>query len=384
MLVRPVADIASFPAPGWTTSPLFEKVNSVDPDDSTFMTGLAPGAQDPQVALQLGDLAIPDGASGQIRVRMRLRWSAALTVAADAVRIGLAPVADLGVTDPTLFLERSIVGFASTDFVEVEVVFEYADWTGDSSLFGVYLEMTPNAADAAVIPECAWVEVDACVPALICDRCSIGDLTPAEIIREARDLHPTFEERKHPDGVLLRALSSFEKTVSGRLAKSYPALIASGITVNLPLTTFAEGILLPAITYVLPGVEVRRGQVVNTVELINLTLRSDFDSPDYFVYLRGKRLFLSASEQQWANWDSINFQVVLTPREVTKTNELLLLPNHAHDAYVGALVQLMATRESLVDVRAIGASMVSDVFDTIVQQKSAETFHTRDVYPGAN
>ncbi len=381
MLVRPVADIASFPAPGWTVAPLFEKVNSTEPDDSTFITGLAVGAEDPQVTLQLGDLGIPDGASGQIRVKMRLRWSAAPSVEPDAVRIGLGTLADLGSDNPTLFLERSIAGFFSTDFVEVEVVFEYSDWTGDSSLFGIYLEMTPNAADA-IIPNCSWIEVESCVPALLVDRCSIGDLTPGEIITDARDLHPSFELRAHPNAILLRGLSSFEKTMSGRVARVNPALIAAGITVSLPLTDFAGGITLPQITYFMPGVEIRNRNVVNTVELLNLTLRSDRDSPAQFVYLRGKQLFLSAPSQQWRNWDSINFQVVLTPRPVTKLDQLLLLPSFAKDAYVGALAQLMATRQGLVDVRLIGAEMVSSVFDTIAQQKSAETFGTRDVFPG--
>ena len=101
-LARPVGDIATFPAPGWTTAPLWSKVNTVLPDDLIFLTGLAPGAQDPQVALSLGDLEIPFGASGRIIVRVRMRWNETLTVAPDTVRIGIGEAANLGVTDPTL------------------------------------------------------------------------------------------------------------------------------------------------------------------------------------------------------------------------------------------------------------------------------------------
>jgi len=381
MLVRPVADIASFPAPGWTTAPLFSKVNSVTADDTTFITALAPGAQDPQVALQIGDLEIPYGASGRIKVRMRLAWNEALTEAA-VVRIGLARAADLGVTDPTLLFARSVVGFSSIEFKEIELAFDYEDWSGDSSAFGVYLEMTPDAADATAVGLCSWIEVESCVPALYCDRCFLGNQTPRDIIRTARDYSPEFEERKHPDAVLLRTLSSYEASITAKVAKVNPSLLATELVVTLPLTTFSAGVLLPQMTYVLPGIEaITAAGTVRPVELVNLTMRSERQISDRVLYLRGKYLFLGGAEEEWSGYSQLKIQAVLTPREVTGLDDPLVMPDSAHDAYVGELVRMMGIRSRFSDLVEIGKGMQEEVIETIVQQRGAETFITRDTFP---
>ncbi len=391
MLVRPTADIATFPAPGWTTAPLFSEVNSVDPDDSTFITGLTPGAEDPQVALALADLGIPVGATGTIKVRMRLAWSAAPTVSPDEVRIGLAPAASLLGSNPALTFVRSIVGFDSTDFVEVEVVFNYTDWAGDSSVFGVYLEMTPNGVDA-IVGTCSWIEVEACVPAQILTRCQLGSLTARELMVEARDWSPAFEKRAHPDAVLMRAVSSFEKEATSYIAMIRPSMLASTFTVILPLgdgsdTAFEEGITLPAYTFLLPGATLINENQRNEgqeIEMVNLGVRhrpGDYSS-DRLLYTQGKKLFLSGVAATWAGFGSLVFRLVLTPAEINDPDQRLLLPNFAHDAYVGAMVKIMAARAKDAASILIGTEMIQGVWDAIAQQGAAETFVTVDVFPG--
>lgn len=391
MLVRPTADIATFPAPGWTTAPLFSKVNSDEPDDSTFITGLAPGAEDPQFALALADLEIPYGATGSIKVRLRLAWSAAPTVSPDALRIGLAPVAALGGSDPALTFERNIVGFVSTEFVEVEVVFNYSDWSGDSSVFGIYLEMTPNSADA-IVGNCSWVEVEACTPAQILTRCQLGSLTARELMVEARDWSPAFEKRGHPDAILMRAISSFEKEASNYIAQIRPSMLASTFTVTLPLgdgspADFEEGITLPAYTYMLPGATLLNLNTDNAgqeIELVNLGVRhrpGDYSS-DRLLFLQGKKLFLSGVAATWIGFESLVFRLVLTPAEINDQDQRLLLPNFTHDAYVGAMVKIMAARSKDAASMVIAGEMVQGVWDAIAQQGAAETFVTVDVFPG--
>lgn len=388
MLVRPVADIASFPAPGWTTAPLWSKVNSVDPDDTTFITGLAPGAQDPQVAIQLGDLEIPYGASGQIIVRVRMRWSAALTANPDTVRIGLAPAADLGVTDPTLTFERSVLSFTSTDFVTVEMVFDYTDWVGDSSAFGVYVEMDPDDADTTQFGQIAWVEVESCIPAVVIGDCPLGSITAEAVIQEARDQHPAFEKRSNPNGLLLRALSSYQRTVYGKVARINPALLATPVTVTLPLDDFDDGCVLPAFHYVMPGVEARLAantDIVETVELVPLAMRTRTDSEMQArsVYLRGSTLYLSGRASHWDTYSSLTLHAVLVPEELTALSDVLGLPDWGMDAYVAALASLMATRMGLRDaVFAAASDMEQQFLDTVAQQRAAETSYTRDDFGG--
>ena len=202
-VVRPTSDIASFPGAGWTTAPLFSKVNSTEPDDTTFITAPVLDTEDPQVALGLADLEIPFGSSGRIEVSVRMRWSAALTLAPAAVRIGLADAADLGVDDPTLLFERSLSGTDIFDFSgdtllefqEFEVAFDYEDFSGDAAAFGIYVEMTPDAADTTQQGQLAFIEVLSCLPAVLVNQCSLGSLTPEDVIEEARDHHVTFNPR---------------------------------------------------------------------------------------------------------------------------------------------------------------------------------------------
>lgn len=384
-LVRPVGDIASFPAPGWTAAPLFEKVDAAEPDDSTFITGLAPGAQDPQVALQLGDLEIPYGASGQIIVRVRMRWSAALTAAPATVRIGLGNVAALGVTDPVLLFERNVAAFSSTEFETIEFVFPYTDWVGISDLFGVYVEMTPDAADVTQFGQISWIEVEACVPEVVIGQCPLGSVTAQDVITEARDWHPSFDQRKHPNGTLLRLLSSYQREITSKIARVNPALIATPVTYTLPLTDFDQGMKLPSRSYIMPAVEVRYAQnpdVAVTVELVNLTRRIDRDMLPNVVYIRGDRLFLSGRAENWTPYGSLTVNMVLTPRDLTGLTDVLTLPDWGMDTYVSALVRRMAMRDGLLDLVGDAADAEQQFLDTVAQQRAAETSYTRDVFPG--
>lgn len=385
-LVRPVADIASFPAPGWTATPLFEKVDAVEPDDSIFITALAPGAEDPQVALQIDDLGIPYGASGQIVVRVRMRWSDALTAEPETVRIGLGNVSALGVTDPVLLFQRNVAGFSSTEFETIELVFTYTDWTGVSDAFGVYVEMTPDAADVTQFGEISWIEVEACVPAVVIGQCPHGTTTAGQVITEARDWHPSFDQRRHPNGSLMRLLSSYQREVTGKIARVNPALLATPVTYALPLADFNEGMKLPQRSYIMPAIEVRYTQnsdVAVTIELVNLTRRIDRDLIPNAAYVRGDRLFLTGRAENWAPFGSLTVNMVLTPKELTALTDVVMLPDWGMDAYVSALVRAMAIRGGLSgDILGAAAEAEQQFLDTVAQQRAAETSYTRDVFPG--
>jgi hypothetical protein len=384
-LVRPVGDIASFPAPGWTTVPLWSKVNTVDPDDLIFISGLAPGAQDPQVALSLGDLEIPFGASGRIIVRVRMRWSGTLSVAADTVRIGLGSVAALALTDPALLFERSIQAFSSTEFETVEVAFDYTDFAGGSSAMGIYVEMTPNSADA-VNGHISWIEVESCVPAMIVGQCQLGSLRSGEIIDQARDMHISFHKRAHPHAVLLRLLSRYQRELTTKIAELYPAICASEITVPLPLEDFNAGIELPSHIYVLPGVEVRHKvntDLVEQIEIVNLTMRSEPEVRDIVVYIRGNFLFLSGREETWDTFSQLGFHLVATPKTLTTLDDPLIMPDYATEVLAAYLAKFMAMRGGQ-DKFFVQHAMETEkrFLEAVAGQGRSETYVTRDTWPG--
>jgi hypothetical protein len=390
-LVRPTSDIASFPAPGWTTSPLFSDVDDVARDDLTFIVAPVPGAEDPQVALGLGDLEIPYGSSGRIEIRVTMRWSEVLTVVPDTVRVGLADAADLTGDDPTLLFERSLVGTAisdldTTEFVTFDIVFDYEDFAGTADAFGIYIEMTPNSADATAVGHISWIEVLSCVPAVFIETCSLGSITAGQVIQEARDVHPLFDPRMHPNGTMLRLLSSYQRAIFAKIAQSNPALCASNLYVSLPLADFAAGVKLPSFTYMLPSPTLitENGQIREPIDLVNATFQSDFEQPRKFAYLQGGSLFLGRRAENYNSYNQLRLQMVLTPRDLVGLNDPLMLPDFGMDTYVGHLVTKMAMRMTppLTGVAVVGEADERNFLAAVAQQKGAEVSMTRDVFPG--
>ena len=395
-LVRPTADIASFPSPGWTTSPLFESVNSVERDDTTFIIGREPAAEDPQVSFALGDLEIPFGSSGRIEVRVRMRWSPlTLDVAPLTVRIGLGNAVELGIDNPPLLFERSLAGTdifnfgADTllKFQEFEVVFDYEDFSGIADAFGVYIEMTfDDTSQDSIFPEISWIEVNSCVPAVLVEQCSLGSLTVGDVITRARDHHPAFEDRAHPNGTLLRILSNYQRDITAKIARVNPALCASELLITLPLEDFGAGVKLPSHTYVLPAMEIRSVQAPDLkepIDLVNLTLRAVAEMPRKFVYLRGNHLFLGRRAENYTPFDQLRVQIVLTPRNLVTLSDPLFLPDFGVDTYAGHLAMRMAIRGG-IEGTAMGfaANPELEFLTTVAQQKAAQVSHTLDVFPG--
>ena len=394
-LVRPTADIASFPAPGWTTAPLFEKVNSVERDDTTFIIGREPGAQDPQVSFALGDLEIPYGSSGRIEVRVAMRWSRELDVTPFTARIGLGNAVDLALDNPPLLFEQSLIGteiFRSgpntlLEFREFEVVFDYEDFSGNAAAFGIYIEMTyDDTGQDSIFPEISWIEVLACVPAVVTNFCSLGDLTAGAVITEARDAHPAFNKRQHPNGTLLRILSSYQRTITSKIARVNPGLCASQLLISLPFEDFGAGVKLPANTYVLPGLLLRTTINIGLkepIDLVDATLRGELDMAHKFAYLRGNNIFLGRRASNYANFDQLILDLVLVPKTLERLTDVLLLPDWGEETYIGALVNKMAIRQELGgNVLLDAEKMEVEFLTTVAQQKAAQASGTLDVWPG--
>jgi hypothetical protein len=393
-LVRPIADIANFGAPAWTTAPLFEKVNSVERDDSTFIIGGEPNATDPQVSFLLGDLQIPYGSSGRIEVTVAMRWAVFLLEQTPiTVRIGLGNAVDLGLDNPPLLFERSLVGTdifntgddTLSEFQEFKVVFDYEDFSGNADAFGVYIEMTLDlSTQDSIFPEISWIEVLSCVPAVLVETCSLGSLTAGDIITDARDHHTSFEPRRHPDRVLLRMLSSYQKQILAKIAQTNPALCASNLFVALPLEDFAAGVTLPSFTYLLPNPTLitTNNEIREPIDLLNATFQSDFEAPRKFAYLQGQRLFLGRRSENYDAYDRLRLQLVLTPRDLVTLNDPLALPDYGEDAYVEHLTLKMAMRSTPPLTSFASNSAEVDFLASVGQQKGAEVSQTRDVFPG--
>ena len=394
--VRPISDIASFPAPGWTTAPLFEKVNSTERDDATFIIGREPGAEDPQVSFGLGDLEIPYGSSGRIEVRVAMRWGPVeLDVAPITVRIGLGNAVDLALDNPPLLFERSLIGTdifnfgADTllEFQTFEVVFDYEDFSGDAAAFGIYIEATfDDSGQDSIFPEISWIEVLSCVPAVIKNTCSLGGLTAGAVITEARDHHPAFNKRQHPNGTLLRLLSSYQRHITSEIARVNAPLCASEVLISLPLADFNAGVKLPANTYVLPGVLLRNTVNIDLkepIDLVDMTLRAELDMPHKFAYLEGNNLFLGRRASNYDNFDQLILKLVLVPKSLERLTDTLVLPDWGEDTYIGALVNKMAIRQEIGGNVLLDADKAQkDFLATVAQQKAAQASGTLDVWPG--
>jgi hypothetical protein len=238
----------------------------------------------------------------------------------------------------------------------------------------------------SIFPEISWIEVHSCVPAVIVDQCSLGGLTVGDVITRARDHHPSFEDRAHPNGPLLRMLSNYQRDITAKIARVNPGLCASEIVIPLPLADFNAGVKLPSYTYLLPAFELRarnQNDLKEPIDLVDLSLRAVAEMPRKFVYLKGNNLFLGRRAGNYDAFDQLHLQAVLTPRNLVGLNDVLILPDWGVDTYAGHLALRMAIRGGIEGLTAaFAANTELEFLTTVAQQKAATVGQTLDVFPG--
>lgn len=172
-------------------------------------------------------------------------------------------------------------------------------------------------------------------------------LTPSEVVDEARDLHPSFTEAKHPDKVVLRSLSTWQQELLSKLQRVYPEELRLVEEISLPVSPFEDGHDLPANNGVSEGTLYHNeGDYPQTRFQILPEVQGGtggFYWPSGFV--RGGTLFLNGKEADWEGYDRIDVPYIPAADPIDPAGaDSSSLPDLARSAARFHLAEFMAAR----------------------------------------
>lgn len=177
----------------------------------------------------------------------------------------------------------------------------------------------------------------------------MGTLVVGDLLNAARDCSPQFDTRLHPDRVLLRFLSRYQRDLIDRLLRLDPSQLVTTQSYPLPLANFTAGIAIPAYHYPF-GAEVVSGHVGAHPHPVNLVPWTDHTRYRHAVYLLSNTLFLCGKSADWERFISLTWIYVPevadldTSSQTALTQTLTALPDSAEPALVAYLAMKMAMR----------------------------------------
>jgi len=220
----------------------------------------------------------------------------------------------------------------------------------------------------------------------------VASLVVRDLIREARDQHPSFDSRRHPDAVLVRALSQYQRNLIPRIVRRNRTILTEVIEQTLPLPDFNAGITLPDFIYPVsvevetaltgPGLIPRRFEV----EMVPWQARGRYHLA---AYIRNNTLYLTGSEVDWTGFTKLRFFYVPQVDAVTGLSSTLSLPNSAEPCLVAFLAALMARRgcrdqaherPDAAFFHATWREVEDEFLDEMAHQTQAQTSVIREVF----
>lgn len=182
----------------------------------------------------------------------------------------------------------------------------------------------------------------------------ISSLVVRDLIRSARDEHSTFDDRRHPDRLLVRRLSTYQRRLVSKIITLNPTILIQVLEQDFPLPDFAAGVTLPDHKYP-AGVEAEMVPSESgggasggglrepkfQVELIPWQARFRWHLG---AFIRGNVLFLTGTERDWVGFIKLRFYYMPEVEELTGPSSVLVVPNAAEPCLVAYLASVMAQR----------------------------------------
>lgn len=168
-------------------------------------------------------------------------------------------------------------------------------------------------------------------------------LIAGDVINDARDLHPAFDDNTHPDAVMLRALNRAQQELFGDTLVRYPSFKAVLQEVALPLDDFTAGIALEVPLFVSDVTRTSQGEE-SPLAVLPWDHRFDGNQPYYRCWIDSGVLYLAPPASIWTTVDQINIRFASEPTDLVALEDTLAMPDSARSALVNALAQVMAGR----------------------------------------
>lgn len=168
-------------------------------------------------------------------------------------------------------------------------------------------------------------------------------LVARALLESARDFHPAFDPRQHPDRVLLRQLSAYQRMLAGKaLELNRTALVATDV-IDMATYDFAVGHPFPSV-HALHGGTVTFGDGATVVLAITAWQNRMERMPRYGCFRQGGVLFLRGVPEEWSGVTSVSLSYAPIPAELTAPADTLALPDYAEPACIAFLAYAMALR----------------------------------------
>jgi hypothetical protein len=171
-----------------------------------------------------------------------------------------------------------------------------------------------------------------------------GTLVVRDLVTAARDEHPTFDDRRHPDPVLLRALSRYNKELLGKIIRLDDSKGVEYFDQALPLAVFDNGIAIPAYKYPFGLQATALGRTrPHPLDLVSWEESSQYR---HAGYLLNGILFLCGRPHDWTSFSSVRFLYVAEPAALAMdlATVLTAMPDSAEPTLVAYLALKMAQR----------------------------------------
>ena len=177
-------------------------------------------------------------------------------------------------------------------------------------------------------------------------------ITAQEVITAARDEHQAFSPERNPSGMLLRQLRQYLPRLFQKITdvnSSVLQVVATDITVDILTFDFVNGEDLGDHLYILPDGEIEPQNEIDPGDRSKFHIISQnvrlFSRPALSGWMRGNRLFLQGSEQDWSGFITLHLSVIPTPAgPATVQANFDPLPDSGRQTLVAFLARFMAKR----------------------------------------
>lgn len=179
----------------------------------------------------------------------------------------------------------------------------------------------------------------------------VESLVASDLILEARDAHPSFVERRHPDPLLVRALSRYQRRLVARIIRFNATLMVQSQDSNVPAliadqTVFNAGITLPDYKYPAQVEITRPATAGRTHRPVPLDLISWERLSQAFrcVAIRDHKMYLAGKPADWSEFETLTFYYMPEVDDLANAKATLVVPNSARAVLVAYLCWFMTGR----------------------------------------
>lgn len=215
-------------------------------------------------------------------------------------------------------------------------------------------------------------------------------LLAGSVIDAVRDRHVAFSRERAPNGMILRFISQYVRSLLGKVAALDEDALRVEVSTPFPLADFSAGIALPANRAVVAVTVEEKGANPRSfdINVVPASNRNDVTTPLNAAWQIGNTLYLRGQASDWNAYDSIAVSTIPVPAAITKSTDELPVDDTAEAAVADnvalALGRRMAGVEGVPPINvgaltAVAKESEDAYLAEVLNRVNSRVFETRDV-----